>query len=184
MILRKTAPGIIIALFVTLQVASVQTFAAPSALKSQTTCPVMGGAIDRTQYVDYQGKRIYVCCAMCKAQVAKDPARYIAQLAAAGQGVETIALQKAVPKSAVVKKQPKPQTVCPVLGTPIDKSLFVDYQGKRIYVCCTACLNKVRKNPARYIEKIEKAGESVEIIHAAKTPGSDAPHSGTGTMKM
>lgn len=32
-------------------------------LAAQTTCPVMGGAINREWYADYQGKRVYFCWA-------------------------------------------------------------------------------------------------------------------------
>ena len=31
---------------------------------------------------------------------------------------------------------PKPQTTCPVLGGNVDKNVYADYQGKRIYFCC------------------------------------------------
>lgn len=45
--------------------------------KVQTTCPVMGGAINRNTYVDHDGKRIYVCCRGCIEAIKKDPAKYI-----------------------------------------------------------------------------------------------------------
>jgi hypothetical protein len=53
--------------------------AAPAAatVKAQTTCPVMGGPISKTNFVDVEGKRIYVCCADCIKTVKKDPAKYI-----------------------------------------------------------------------------------------------------------
>jgi YHS domain-containing protein len=52
--------------------------------KKQTTCPVMGGKIDKAQYVDVEGKRIYVCCAGCIAKIKSDPDKYIKQLEAEG----------------------------------------------------------------------------------------------------
>jgi YHS domain-containing protein len=67
----------------------------------------------------------------------------------------------------VTKKQLKPQTTCPVMGEPIDKNLYVDYNGKRIYVCCANCIDKVKKNPEKYIKKLESTGQSVEIIETA-----------------
>jgi YHS domain-containing protein len=94
------------------------------------------------------------------------------------------------PKAATTKL--KPQSTCPVLGSPIDKSLYVDYQGKRIYVCCAECIDKVKKSPAKYLEKIRKSGQSVEIIDSGKvnqaSPAPDkapeAKGSGMGSMKM
>ena len=34
----------------------------------------------------------------------------------------------------------EPQTACPVMGLKIDKDIYVDYGGKRIYFCCQACV--------------------------------------------
>jgi YHS domain-containing protein len=71
-------------------------------------------------------------------------------------------------KTATPARQLKPQTTCPVMGNEINKSLYVDYNGKRIYVCCTMCLDSVKKDPAKYIKKLEKMGQSVETIAEAK----------------
>jgi YHS domain-containing protein len=37
--------------------------------KLQTECPVMGGAINKSSYVDRNNKRIYFCCDGCKDKV-------------------------------------------------------------------------------------------------------------------
>ncbi len=58
--------------------------------KSQTTCPVMGGKINKAQYADVQGKRIYVCCAGCVAKIKADPDKYIKQLEAEGITLEKV----------------------------------------------------------------------------------------------
>ncbi len=112
---------------------------------------------------------------------------------APGHGTALQAAQKKVkqPGTATAKKL-KPQSTCPVLGGPIDKKLYVDYHGKRIYVCCAGCIEEVRKSPAQYIEKLEKAGQSVEIIDTGKAkraaPAPDkadgAAGGGMGSMKM
>jgi hypothetical protein len=39
----------------------------------QTTCPVMGGAINKDIFVEHNGKKIYFCCEECKAKYLKDP---------------------------------------------------------------------------------------------------------------
>lgn len=56
----------------------------------------------------------------------------------------------------------KPQTVCPVMGGPVDKGLYVDVKGKRIYLCCAACEEAVRVEPEKYIKKIEDRGEAID----------------------
>ena len=56
--------------------------------KKQTTCPVMGGKINPAQYVDVNGKRIYVCCAGCTGPIKADPAKYIKKMEAEGIEIE------------------------------------------------------------------------------------------------
>jgi YHS domain-containing protein len=57
------------------------------------------------------------------------------------------------------------QTKCPVLGNKIDRNVFVDYQGKRIYFCCAGCIDKFNKDPEGYLKKMEAQG-----VTPAKTP--------------
>jgi YHS domain-containing protein len=106
---------------------------------AQTTCPVMGGKIDKNQYVDHDGKRVYVCCPACIDQIKADPAKYIKQLEDTGVTLERV------------------QTVCPVMGGKIDKNLFVEHEGKKIYVCCAGCIAKVKTDPATYARKVTEA---------------------------
>lgn len=54
------------------------------AKKPQTTCPIMGGKIDKKMSADYQGKRIYLCCAKCVDTFKKDPEKYLKKLASQG----------------------------------------------------------------------------------------------------
>lgn len=56
----------------------------------------------------------------------------------------------------------KKQSVCPVMGGAVNTNLFVDFEGKRIYVCCKGCLPDVKKDPAKYIAKLEKDGFTLD----------------------
>ena len=56
----------------------------------------------------------------------------------------------------------KPQTVCPVLGGNVDKKVYADYQGKRIYFCCTGCDAEFKKDPEKYMKKLEEQGVTPE----------------------
>ena len=47
---------------------------------AQKICPVMGEPIDPNVYTDYEGRRIYFCCEICKATFEKDPAKYVAKV--------------------------------------------------------------------------------------------------------
>ena len=55
--------------------------------------------------------------------------------------------------------KPSLQKTCPVMGEPINNELYVDHAGKRIYVCCKACLSKVKADPKQYLKKIEDMDE-------------------------
>jgi YHS domain-containing protein len=46
------------------------------------------------------------------------------------------------------------QKTCPVTGDPIDKNVFVEYQGKKVYFCCSDCKGEFEKNPEKYIGKL------------------------------
>ena len=55
--------------------------------KKQTTCPVMEGQpIEKSNYIDIKGYRIYVCCKGCTNQIKANPDKYIKRLK--DQGVE------------------------------------------------------------------------------------------------
>jgi hypothetical protein len=62
-----------------------------------------------------------------------------------------------------------PQTSCPIYGEAINKKLFVDYKGKRIYVCCAACIAEVKKDPEKSILRLKSLGQSVETLASVKT---------------
>jgi YHS domain-containing protein len=46
------------------------------------------------------------------------------------------------------------QTVCPLTGNKIDKNVFVEYKGKKVYFCCTDCKAKFEADPEKYISKL------------------------------
>lgn len=52
----------------------------------------------------------------------------------------------------------KSQQLCPVIGDDIEESSYVDYNGKRIYVCCEGCVKIVRENPKKYLQQLESEG--------------------------
>ena len=60
------------------------------ATKNQTTCPVMGGEIDKKFYSDYEGKRVYFCCASCLEEFNKTPEKYVKKLEDEGVKLEKV----------------------------------------------------------------------------------------------
>ena len=52
------------------------------------------------------------------------------------------------------------QTTCPIMeGNPINKNLFVEYKGKKVYFCCAGCPEKFLENPEKYIAKLPQFQE-------------------------
>jgi YHS domain-containing protein len=47
------------------------------------------------------------------------------------------------------------QTMCPVMdGNKIDKNVFVEYKGKKVYFCCADCKGKFLADPEKYVAKL------------------------------
>ncbi len=46
------------------------------------------------------------------------------------------------------------QTTCPIMGTAINKALFTEYKGKKVYFCCPGCEDKFNEEPEKYIAKL------------------------------
>jgi YHS domain-containing protein len=95
----------------------------------QAYCPVMGGKIDKNVHVDYQGQRIYFCCSGCPAAFQADPERYMKKLEEQGVLLESV------------------QTACPISGKEINKAVYSDYKGRRIYFCSEAHKKQFDKDP-------------------------------------
>lgn len=66
--------------------------------------------------------------------------------------------------SKTKKKTVKAQTTCPLMGGKIDKKMFADHDGKRVYFCCGGCPAKFKKDPAKYVKKLEDAGVTLEEV--------------------
>lgn len=65
--------------------------------------------------------------------------------------------------AAAEAKAVKKQTMCPIMaGNEINTNIYVDANGKRVYFCCDGCPAEFKKDPAKYITKMEKAGITLD----------------------
>ena len=46
------------------------------------------------------------------------------------------------------------QKICPVMEGPINKEIYTEYKGKKVYFCCPGCKEKFEKEPGKYISKL------------------------------
>lgn len=65
------------------------------------------------------------------------------------------------------------QKTCPVMGGEINKSLFVEQDGKKIYVCCESCIEELTNNFSKYEKKLTDSGQSVEVVSATSKTDKD-----------
>jgi len=47
------------------------------------------------------------------------------------------------------------QKTCPVMGGKINKDIYADYEGKRVYFCCGGCEGAFLKDPEKYFKKFK-----------------------------
>ena len=59
--------------------------------------------------------------------------------------------------------QAGPQITCPVMeGGKIDKGIYEDYEGKRVYFCCSSCKAAFKADPEKYMKKMADEGVVLE----------------------
>ncbi len=92
----------------------------------------------------------------CKATVFMSAA--VLLLPALALGAETDGKKKS--------EESKVQATCPVTGGKINKEVFADQDGKRVYFCCRGCVETFKKDPAKYVKKLEDAGVVLDKVCA------------------
>lgn len=88
-------------------------------------------------------------------------------------GILLLAILLAVYGEDVLAKQEgQPQKLCPIMGGQIDRSAYVDYEGKRVYFCCPGCRKTFMENPGKYLEDMESKGIVPGSVPQAETGDS------------
>jgi len=64
--------------------------------------------------------------------------------------------------AAVALAKGEPQTTCPVMGGKINKALYTDVKGYRIYACCEGCIDTIKADPKKVIQKMKAKGTEIE----------------------
>jgi len=76
------------------------------------------------------------------------------------------------------------QTTCPVMGGKIDKKYFADHKGARVYFCCAACIDTFKKDPQKYITKLETQGVALDKVSEIEKTIKDAAGGLTDKLKI
>ncbi|GMU20796.1 MAG: hypothetical protein AMXMBFR13_08920 [Phycisphaerae bacterium] len=130
--------------------APAQAGAAGAGALKQTTCPVTGEPIKADSFTTYEGQKVFFCCDGCIDKLKKNPARYLPAL----------------------YTQLYPQRIqarCPVMGGVVDPEVFVEHKGQKVYFCCSGCDDRFKKDPAKYLPKLEE--NQLTQVHCPVTGG-------------
>ena len=90
----------------------------------------------------------------------------VKRMAQASQG-DTLHQHVEAEAASAGNSKPKamgPQKTCPIMGGPINKKLFIDIDGHRIYVCCAGCFAQIKADPKAAIAVLAQRGETVERL--------------------
>ncbi|MCU0225500.1 MAG: hypothetical protein MUF27_15840 [Acidobacteria bacterium] len=84
---------------------------------------------------------------------------------AAAPSSDTAAVPAGLPAGA--------NTMCPVLpDEPVDPEIWVDYQGRRVYLCCQRCKKKFLESPDEYLAALEASPRAGGSAPAAPLSGA------------
>jgi YHS domain-containing protein len=59
-----------------------------------------------------------------------------------------------VPDAEEAAEAVSEQTLCPVMNQQINKELFTEYNGRKVYFCCPGCEETFLKDPEKYLGKL------------------------------
>lgn len=55
------------------------------------------------------------------------------------------------------------QTLCPVMkGKQVNRNLYIDHRGYRIYLCCGPCVKVGKRNPDKVLAMMQEQGLPLE----------------------
>jgi len=91
--------------------------------------------------------------------------------------------QSAQPADAAAQSQPGDagstpaaaiaQKLCPVTDDPIDPKIYLDYNGRRIYFCCELCPPTFKKDPEKYLQKMDEPTKGATPAAKDPTPATE-----------
>lgn len=111
---------------------------------AQTLCPVTGkklATVTSPVEVRANGFRFQVADVASSEKALKEPAKAFAALARNSEAAEPVS------------------QACPVMGNRINRSLFIQKNGYRVYICCKGCTKRVENNWEGTLWKLEEQAE-------------------------
>lgn len=109
----------------------------------QTGCPISGGDVDKEQFCEVGGVKVFMCCGKCKAKV---------DAATDEEKIELVFANDAFDKGFAMKKQWDITGVkCFMMPKrDVNEAKFVDHREGKVFFCCPNCVKKWNADPAKY----------------------------------
>lgn len=114
---------------------------------AQTVCPITGRQLRSVQSpvrVAVDGFQFAVADADSREKALADPAAAFAALAKNGEAAEPVS------------------QACPVMGNRVNKNIYIQKDGRRVYICCKGCTKRVENNWAKTLDKLAEQAEQGE----------------------
>lgn len=67
-------------------------------------------------------------------------------------------------KTVTTQRELDPQSICPIMGASIDKSIYVDKNSLRIYVSEESAKKELADNFEKYVEELKGMGQKPETV--------------------
>ena len=144
-------------------------FSASIVRAENTICPIMiGDEIDEEEFVEFEGKKVYMCCGTCSKLWETAPKYYIkavGDLLPQFKGMEE--------KLGLDEVKLLPQKFCPVYNDRIvtPESPKVEFQGKTVYLFNKGAVRRWDRSPERALAKALEAGVLPQFEKNKKVPG-------------
>ena len=112
---------------------------------TQKVCPIRQEPIDKSVSLDFQGQRIYFCCAGCDTDFLESPEKYFSEMKGRGEVTDSI------------------QQKCAVSGEKLeDHNTYLTLSGRKIYFCCKDCRSKFKRDKEKYVSHLGKKDAPTE----------------------
>lgn len=111
---------------------------------AQGKCPITGKKLASVQSpveVQVDGFRFFVADDASREKALKAPAKAFATLAKNNEAAEPIS------------------QACPVMGNRVNKGLYMQKGGYRVYICCKGCTKRVQNDWAGTLRKLKEQAE-------------------------
>jgi len=138
----------------------------PSTAETTAKDPVCGMTVNPATAKhsrEYQGKKLYFCCAHCAEKFQADPQKYLQ--ARPPSGFVTLGASGPAAKPATAK-----DPVCGMDVNPPTAKYKAEHSGKTYFFCSANCLEKFRTDPDRYLKPAPSANAAKQIIPAPAKP--------------